>query len=95
MRYRLSDKARADLTGIWRFTAAQWGPLQADSYLDAIFERFAWLAGNAAFWHPMDDLAPGLCCYPHARHVIYFRLIGQRLDIVRVLHGRMEASRHL
>ena len=33
MRYRLSPAAEADLENIWDFTAQQWSPDQAESYI--------------------------------------------------------------
>jgi plasmid stabilization system protein ParE len=36
MTYRLSARAEADLTGIWVYSAEEWGVDQADRYVDAL-----------------------------------------------------------
>jgi toxin ParE1/3/4 len=96
--YRLSDRAQADLVEIWDYSAEQWGVDQADRYIDALITRFRWLGGNAALWKLRSDLASGLYSYPQQSHAIYFRVcadVSDAIEIVRVLHGRMEPARHV
>jgi toxin ParE1/3/4 len=38
-------------------------------------------------------MRPGYLQYPTGSHVIYFRERGDQLEIIRVLHGRMDVSR--
>jgi toxin ParE1/3/4 len=95
--YRLSGRAEADLAEIWDYSAGQWSVDQADRYVDALVSRFAWLSENGALWKPRPDLAEGLFSYPQQSHVIYFRTcadVPDLIEIVRVLHGRMEPDKH-
>ncbi|MDW9912377.1 type II toxin-antitoxin system RelE/ParE family toxin, partial [Sinorhizobium meliloti] len=41
------------------------------------------------------DVRPGYLKYPAGSHIVYFRNRGDRIDIIRILHGRMDAQRHL
>jgi len=96
--YRLSSRAEADLAQIWAYSAEQWNLDQADRYIDALVSRFEWLCDNLALWKPRPDIADGLYSYPQQSHVIYFRAHGdpqQSIEIVRVLHGRMESCRQV
>jgi toxin ParE1/3/4 len=96
--YRLSDRAEADLGEIWDYSAEKWGVDQADRYIDALMSRFRWLSGNAALWQPRSDLTEGLYSYPQQSHLIYFRICRDEEDVIeiaRVLHGRMEPTRHV
>ena len=98
MIYRLSSRAEADLAEIWDNCAEQWNLDQADRYVDALVSRFDWLCNNPSLWKRRPDIAGGLHSYPHQSHVIYFRANGdapQLIEIVRVLHGRMEPHRHV
>ena len=95
MIYRISRPARGDLREIRRYGAATWGAERADAYLDAMVSRFAWLATNRTLWRERNDLQAGLYSYPQGRHVILFRERSGGLDIVRVLHGRMDVERHV
>jgi toxin ParE1/3/4 len=63
-----------------------------------LVSRFAWLSANSALWQPRTDLGEGLHSYPQQSHVIYFRSCGDApdlIEIVRVLHGRMEPAKHI
>jgi len=96
--YRLSDRAEADLAEIWDYSAERWNVDQADRYMDALVSRFAWLSENGALWKPRPDLAEGLYSYPQQSHVIYFRAgsdVSDLIEIVRVLHARMEPGKHV
>ncbi len=98
MTYRLSARAEADLTNVWVYSAEQWGVDQADRYIDAVLYRFSWLLENRALWKVRPDIAEGIHCYPEQSHVIYFRTFDSDksgLEILRVLHGRMDPSEHL
>jgi toxin ParE1/3/4 len=96
--YRLSGRAQADLAEIWDYSAQHWSLDQADRYIDALVTRFVWLSENATLWQPRPDLVEGLYSYPQQSHVIYFRRgadAPELIEIVRVLHGRMEPAKHL
>ena len=98
MIYRLSVRAEADLAEIWVYSAEQWTLEQADRYIDALVSRFDWLCENPQLWKPRPDITEGLYSYRQESHVIYFRPQGDSpdlIEIVRVLHGRMEPARHV
>lgn len=98
MTYRLSAKAEADLTDIWSYSAEQWGVDRADRYVDALLRRFSWLPENQMLWKARPDITGGIQCYPEQRHVIYFRALRSDqdgLEILRVLHGKMEPDGRL
>jgi toxin ParE1/3/4 len=96
--YRLSSRAEADLAEIWVYSVGQWNLEQADRYADALVSRFDWLGANPSLWQPRPDIAEGLYSYPQQSHVIYFRVHGEApevIEIVRVLHGRMEPAKRV
>ena len=98
MIYRLSSRAEADLAEIWVYSAGQWNIEQADRYVDALVGRFDWLCDNSSLWKPRPDIAEGLYSYPQQSHVIYFRAHSDEpavIEIVRVLHGRMEPAQYV
>ena len=98
MIYRLSVRAEADLAEIWVYSAEQWSLGHADGYVDALVSRFDWLRDNPQLWKPRPDITEGLYSFPQQSHVIYFRAQGDPpglIEIVRVLHGRMEPARHV
>ncbi|MEE8392767.1 MAG: type II toxin-antitoxin system RelE/ParE family toxin [Rhodospirillales bacterium] len=95
MRIRFSPKARTDLANIWDFSKHEWGEGRADRYLDGLQDRMIWLTAHPSLWKPRDDLAKGLFSYPQESHVIFFREIDEGIEIVRILHQRMDVEKRL
>ena len=95
MKFKLSRKSGSDLADIWRYTNEMWGPKQADTYLDTLCGRFLWLTGNPSLWCQRDDIREGLYSYHESRHIIFFRRYDKGIEIVRILHERMDMQRHL
>jgi len=56
VQYHLRSLAQDDLESIWLYTVQHWGVEQADTYLEALINRFEWLAENAK----MVDILPAL-----------------------------------
>ena len=90
----VSPAAEADLAGIFEHTLENWGSDQASKYIDLLIARFKWLTTNRSLWRPRDDLRPGLYGQYEGRHLIVFREVEGDLQIVRVLHQRMDPARH-
>ena len=95
MTYRISKPARRDLDNIWRYTETNWGIQQADRYVDALLTRFVWLTMNKPMWSKRQEVADGLYSYNQEHHIIFFRGGNDAIEIVRVLHRRMDFSGHL
>ena len=95
MSFRLSPKAREDLRGIWRHTTAHWGRAQANKYLRALGETFDRLAAKPDLGRSCNDLRPGYRRIKAQAHVIFFRMDGGGVEIVRILHQSMDFRRHL
>ena len=71
---------------IWDYIARHSIP-NADRFVDRIERRFALLADNPGLGVTREDLRPGLRCFTHARHLIYYRAIRSGIEVVRVVHG--------
>lgn len=86
--------AEADLGGIWDYSAENWEPDQADRYTDEIRDACHALAAGRKRGSAVD-VRPGYRKLSTGSHMIYFQDLGDRLVIVRVLHGRQDVERHL
>ncbi len=93
--YRLRPRARADLDGIWNYTYATWGAKQARHYLGDLKRTFAKLARNPRQGKSRNDLYEGLRVHPAGKHLIFYLGLDVGVDVVRVLHERMDVQRHL
>jgi len=92
--YRLAPKAREDMEAVWLYSLKQWGTQQAERYIDDLTEAFGFLAKSPKAGTACENVRAGYRKYPVIRHVIYYRETGYGVEVMRVLHDRMLATRH-
>ena len=95
MKLRISSEASEDLASVWEYSRDHWGIEQADLYIDGLMLRLIWLTGNKANWRHRTDIKRGVLSCIYKSHVIYFNEGQGSIDILRVLHGRMDSGRHI
>ena len=93
--YRLTPAAEHDLETIWTYTLQQWGAAQAGRHTDMLMAAFADLAQSPKTAAACDHIRPGYRRRSVDRHMIYFRITAYGIAVVRILHDRMDAQRHL
>jgi toxin ParE1/3/4 len=93
--FRLSRLALADLREIGRFTLERWGLAQRRAYLRSIDAWFAALARDPQLGRQRQDIGPGWHSAMIGSHVIFYKVADRDIEIVRVLHSRMDIWRHL
>lgn len=93
--FRLTAKARDDLKSIGRYTQQRWGRKQRNNYLAQLDESFHVLARDPHKGRPCNDIREGYHKYRVGRHLIVYRESGDGIEIVRVLHERMDVEAHL
>lgn len=92
--YRLAPKAREDMEAVWLYSLSEWGAEQADRYIDDLIETFTLLASAPKTGTICGSIRQGYRRYPVIRHIVYYRETVYGIEIIRVLHDRMLASRH-
>lgn len=96
MTIRFSAAARRDLTDIWRFSAERWDRAQADRYLRLLSASFDGLACGALVGRAIDEIRPGYRKHAVGSHVVFYRIgTPGSVEVVRILHRRMDIDRHL
>ena len=91
-RYYLTNRARADIRDIARFTRARRGIEQRARYLNALGERFQSIAENPATGRRREELASGYRSALCGRHIAIYRQVDGGIEIVRVLHVSMDVA---
>jgi toxin ParE1/3/4 len=94
-RYVLSPRAQSDLDEIWNYTIRQWGVVQADRYILDLVSAIETAAANPRSGHACDEIRPGYFKLPSGSHVVFDKIAGEKIDVIRVLHRRMDFDRHL
>lgn len=93
--YRLSPRAQRDLEGVFDYTVAEWGLAQAMRYIDLIEAACADLAEAPQQAQGCGDIRSGYRRRSVEQHVVYFRPTRYGIAVIRILHQRMDAGRHL
>lgn len=93
--FLLSTKAFEDLKSIGRFTLKSWGREQRNIYLSKLDESFHLLAEQPQLGIARDDIRKGYRVYHVMRHLIFYRQKTTEIEIIRILHDRMNVESHL
>ncbi len=91
----LSPRAKLDLSEIWDYTFSQWGADQAEKYVRELWSAIENAAGDPTKSVDIDDVRRGYRKSRAGSHVIFFKFTDDGLDVVRILHQRMDFERHL
>lgn len=92
----LSPKAKADLSEIWDYTYTEWGADQAEKYVRDLWEAMQEQTQDLTKSVDISDVRKGYRKVRYGSHVIFFKLakVGV-VDVVRILHQKMDFDRHL
>lgn len=94
--YLLSPAAQIDLERIWDYTCHRWNVEQADDYLRELQRAIELAAANPRIGQACDDIRPTYRKLAAGSHTLYYRVTSDGvIDVVRVLHQRMDVDRHL
>ena len=94
-RYRLTPAAQHDLSSIWDFTSDQWGVSQAESYVNEIRAAIERIAEDPRRGRPSDEIRPGYRRCAVGSHLLFYVASADGVDIIRILHQRMDPTLHV
>ena len=92
---RFTEQADADLLSIYIYTYNTWSEEQAVDYTDGLKAAVNKLAENPQRLGTVDRSAvrPGYRSYRYQSHLVFYRESGQFVEVVRILHKRMDVGR--
>ncbi len=91
----IRPRAQADLKGIWRYSFEQWGEAQANRYLRDLERKIKGLLDVPELGVSYGHVRAGYRALHVNRHLVFYRSLKGRLEVVRVLHEAMQAENHL
>ena len=94
-RYLLSHRAVADLTEIWVYSFETWSEQQADKYYQLIIDVCKEVASNPEIGRKYGHVYPGLMGYKAYQHIIFYRVGDSVIEVVRILHSKMDIEQRL
>ena len=85
---RISQPARQDFAQLLAYSVRTWGEEQTDTYELDIIEAIESIGGNPEIGMARPTLFNGCRVFPAGHHVMYYRIVGQSVEVVRILHER-------
>ena len=90
-KYHLTNKAVQDLTNIWDYTYDEWSENQADKYYNLLLSSCQEIAENPNLGKKYDNVTEKLLAFKSNQHIIFYQVISNtEVEIIRILHGRMD-----
>lgn len=93
--YRLSLEADQDLEDVFDYTLREFGIDQAIAYVNGFEAIFMSLAANTELGRKRDDVRKDLRSFVKGSHTIFYRILKNRIYIVRVLHGSRDVIKFI
>jgi len=94
-KYTLRASAKSDLKEIGRYTQKEWGIAQRDKYLRQLESRFLSLAKTPRMGRSRNDVKTDYFSFQENAHVIFYLIKKDHIEILAIIHQRMEPTLHL
>ena len=94
-KYFLSNKAVEDLSGIWNYTYNIWSEQQADNYYQQLIDCCSYISANPELGRCYDEIGSSILGYKAKQHIIFYRIVQQDIEVLRILHGRMDLKNRI
>jgi toxin ParE1/3/4 len=93
--FRITNRAKADLIEIGRYTAQRWGKEQRNKYLKEMDYCFHLLARNGRLGKHRPDVHQEYFSFPQGSHVIFYMINESYIDIIGIPHRAMEVGNYI
>ncbi|MBR9912863.1 MAG: type II toxin-antitoxin system RelE/ParE family toxin [Gammaproteobacteria bacterium] len=91
--FQLTNQAKNDLKRIAAYTQRKWGGAQRRNYLRQFDDAFHLLAESPDIGISCDYIKSGYRKFPVSSYIVFYRLVsGTYIEVVRILHKRMDAK---
>ena len=94
-KYRISATAIKDLEGIWKYTFTNWSKDQADRYHNLLMNEIEFVAENRTSGKSMDQIKEGYLVTYVKSHMIFFKRNEEIVEVIRILHQKMDVESNL
>jgi len=93
--YYLTNAAENDLREIIEYTLNEWGIEQVFTYRDQLESRLAMLAKFPEIGRANINLPSHIYYVIEGQHYVFYRIVDDGIEILRLLHGRMDIFQHI
>jgi toxin ParE1/3/4 len=91
----ITSAATRDLQAIAAYTAEKWGAEQAVAYSVALYQKLQEILGNPFLGRTHSGLSPSIRGRKSGSHIVFYRVQGDCIYVMRILHESMDYGRHI
>ncbi|MBL8568514.1 MAG: type II toxin-antitoxin system RelE/ParE family toxin [Phreatobacter sp.] len=95
MRLALKPRAERDLDDIFSYSEEAWGFDQAVAYIRGLHAVMQRICRFPRMGRPADEIRAGIRISSAGSHLILYRIGEEQVDVIRILHKRMDIDQHL
>jgi len=89
--FSLTQRAKADLKSIARFTEKRWGREQRCIYIKQFDDTFHVLSDTPEIGQNCNYIKENYQKFPQGSHIIFYRVTSpKKIQIIRILHKNMD-----
>jgi toxin ParE1/3/4 len=95
-KFHLTNKAVEDLSDIWDYTVENWSENQAEIYYSMLIESCRFLSNLPNQGKSYEIVERNILGYKTGQHIIFYRIMNKKeIEVIRILHGKMDLKSHL
>ncbi len=95
LKIRLTQAAEQQLEGIWLYTLNEWSEVQASQYVSMIEQGIMQLLDNPYIGKARPEIQKDLRSLQIQKHLVFYRVGTEYIDIIGILHSRMDTGKWL
>jgi toxin ParE1/3/4 len=94
--YILTNKAVKYLSNIWNYSFEVWSEYQADKYYYMLLDSCQELAEGKVSGKSYEEIGKGILGFRIGQHIVFYRkLKGNKIEIARILHSKMDLKNRI
>ena len=93
LKIRLTQAAEQQLEDIWFYTLSEWSEVQASQYVSMIEQGIMQLLDNPYIGIARPEIRKDLRSLQTQKHLIFYRVGTEYIDIIGILHSRMDTGK--
>jgi len=82
----IAEQAIDDLMDIWLYIASD-SIRNADRFIDFLYEKCSCLCDTPKIGRKRPELLPGIRCLPVKRHLVFYRVTEEAIEVARIVSG--------
>jgi toxin ParE1/3/4 len=91
-KYEIAEPAQEDVDSIFEYSVKSFGLAQTQIYMMQMAETIRFISENQKVGKARSEIKVGLYSMVFNSHLIFYRILGTKIKVIRVLHGSRDLT---